>query len=267
MYIDAHSHIDFYQAELPQALAQIAEHRILTISNSMDLPSYQANLAIAAQCPLVIPTFGIHPWKAHEYADQLTSLDNYISSSPMIGEIGLDYYFVKDSALFPAQRVVFEYFINGARRQGKIVNLHTKGAEQDILAILKEHEMERVIIHWYSGPIKVLKKMIAQGWYFTVGVEVLSSHHIEKVARTVPVEQLLTELDNPGGIKWINGELGMPVLIVEVVKKIAALKGLPKDRIKKIVCENFLRLVSGDERLKKLSDMISTFHHKDTENN
>jgi len=47
MLIDAHAHLDRYGDALEAALAEIAQHRIFTISNSLDLPSYKRNLEIA----------------------------------------------------------------------------------------------------------------------------------------------------------------------------------------------------------------------------
>ena len=137
MFIDAHSHLDRYAEELEQSLDEINQNKIFTISNSMDLQSYERNLEIAAMSSFVLPTFGIHPWNAPEYANHLKDLDGAIAKSPILGEIGLDYFFVKDVSQYPAQKKVFEYFLNSANRLNKIVNLHTKGAEKDVLSMLQ----------------------------------------------------------------------------------------------------------------------------------
>lgn len=100
MLIDAHAHLDCYGEELESALTEIAEHRILTIAVSMDLPSYQRSLEIADRCNLVLPTFGVHPKRAPEYAGRLGELSTFIEQSPMIGEIGLDFHWVEDRAQF-----------------------------------------------------------------------------------------------------------------------------------------------------------------------
>ena len=131
MLVDAHAHLDRYEDKLETALEQIQQNDIFTISNSLDLPSYERNLDIARSCDLVLPTFGIHPWNASEYVDCLDDLKDAIAGSPMIGEIGLDYFFIDDASRYPAQRRVFEFFLNAAREQDKVVILHTKGAEKD----------------------------------------------------------------------------------------------------------------------------------------
>lgn len=244
--IDAHVHLDSYSDEIDSVLEEISKHRILTISNSMDISSYERNVEIGSACDFVIPTFGIHPWNAHNYADQLNNFDKYIEQSPMIGEIGLDYYFDEDPAHYPAQRKVFKYFLQAAKDQDKIVNLHTKGAEREVLNLLKQYEIRRAIVHWYSGPMDVLHEFVDFDAYFTVGVELTFSDHIKAVAKEIPRNRLLTETDNPGGMKWFTGKPGMPLLISDVVRDLAKVKNTTPDTIIKTVDSNFAQLIERE---------------------
>ncbi len=152
MLIDAHAHIDKYGAELDAALQQIAERRILTWAVAMDVPSYRRSLEIAERCAWVRPTFGVHPNRAHEHADNLQALAPLIERSPALGEIGLDFHWVKEPEKYPAQRKVLEYFLAAAREQDKAVNLHTKGAEKEILDLLERCEIRRAIVTGIPAP-------------------------------------------------------------------------------------------------------------------
>jgi TatD DNase family protein len=244
--IDAHSHVDRYGDALPAALREIAHHRIFTISNSMGLESYQRNLEIAAACSWVLPIFGVHPWNAVEYVTRLEDLHGAIATSPMLGEIGLDHYFVQDNFEYPAQRAVFEFFLAAAKEQSKVVHLHTKGAEADVLALVRQFGIQRMVVHWYSGPLDTFGELLALGAYFTVGVEVLYSAHIRTIARELPLERLLTETDNPGGPKSLIGRPGMPVLIQDVVEGLADLREMSAAAIEEAVQANLARLVQDD---------------------
>lgn len=246
MLIDAHCHLDRYEESLGHALKQIKQHQIFSISNSMDLPSYKQNVKIAATSDLVLPVFGIHPWNASEYVGCVKDLDWAISESPMIGEIGLDYYFVNETSRYADQRKVFEYFLRAASRQKKIVIVHTKGAESETFQLLKKYNTERVIIHWYSGPWHVLKAMVEHGFYFTIGVEVLFSQHIQEIAGYLPVELILTETDNPGGNESLTGNVGTPLLIKDVIKKLAEIRGTSDQIMIAAVHNNLIRL-GGDD--------------------
>jgi len=153
---------------------------------------------------------------------------------------------VKDPSQYPPQRKVLEYFLAAAREQKKIVNLHTKGAEKEILNLLERYDIKRPIIHWYSGPLDIFRSLVDYGAYFTVGVEVFSSENIQAIAREVPEGQLLTETDNPGGLKWLRGVIGLPVVIEKVVQVIAALRQSTTEAIERTVYENFTRLIEDD---------------------
>jgi TatD DNase family protein len=253
MLIDAHSHLDRYElvgrGALDSALAEIAQRRIFTISNSMDLPSYRRSLEIGERCDLVLPIFGVHPWNAPDYAHRLDDLAEATEHSPMLGEIGLDHHFIKDASAYPDQSKVFEFFLRAASEYDKVVNLHTKGAESEVLRLLECYEVPRVIVHWYSGPLDVLSAMIARRAYFTVGVEVLHSDHIKVIAREIPLEQLLTETDNPGGPKGLIGEPGKPALIQDVVQGVAQARGIAVKDLVLAVHGNLLRLLHGDPRV------------------
>jgi TatD DNase family protein len=249
MLIDAHTHFDKYDELTDQALAETESYRIFSISNSMDPRSYKAALEIAKKIGFVLPTFGIHPWEAHNYVNDLDALGKYIDQSPMLGELGLDYHFVKDKSSHPAQKRVFEYFLKKAAEQNKIVNLHTKGAEREILELLGLHNIKRAIIHWYSGPLNILKKYLDKGYYFTVGVETLFTEHIRRVARNIPDDLLLTETDNPGGYEWLAGTPGMPGVMQEVVLELARMRKIEYEECENMIQGNFERLIEGDDRV------------------
>lgn len=257
MLIDAHAHIDKYGDELNAALEEIQEHRIFTIATAMDLPSYRELQLIADRCNLVLATFGIHPRRAPEYAHRLRELNPYIEASPAIGEVGLDFHWVKDGSEYPAQLKVLEYFLAAAREQNKFVNLHTKGAEKKILELLEHYDVKRAIIHWYSGPLDVLRAMAQFGAYFTVGVEVLYSDTIRAIAREIPDHLLLTETDNPGGLKWLKGVVGMPKDIEKVVSALADLRNSSPQLISQTIHENFLRMIKDDPWLGHVRALLS----------
>jgi len=260
MFIDAHAHVDRFEmvgeGAVDAALEEINERRIFTISNSMDIPSYEKNLAISKRCKWILPIFGVHPWNASECVDQLDSLIPHIKKSSMIGEIGLDFFFVKDEAEYPNQITVFEYLLSAAKAQNKIVHLHTKGAEEEVYKLLERYTLPRVLVHWYSGPIETLKKYIDMGVYFTVGVEINYTEHVKRIAELVPLNRMLTETDNPGGPKMYLGEPGKPSLILEVIKSLASLKGKGEREMVQIIKTNLIDLIGDDTLLERLRSIF-----------
>lgn len=241
--IDAHVHIDQYSNDLPIALEQIRNLSILTLAVSMDIPSYHETLKIAKSEPLILPCFGIHPWNAPEYADRLDDLDIPLKSTPAIGEIGLDHRFVEDKNRYSVQETVFCYQLDAAERSGKLVNLHTSGAEDFILKLLQKRTLPAVIIHWYNGPMDLIKDFLDLGVYFTIGVEVLQSEQIRSLASMLPENRILTETDNPNGWEWLHGEPGFPNLITKVESEIAEIRNIAPSEFSEIVSSNFNELM------------------------
>lgn len=257
MLIDAHVHLDKYGDLLDHALREIERENIFTVATAMDVPSYQDLQEIGRRSALVLPTFGIHPRRAPQYVDRLRELGRYIEGSPAIGEIGLDFHWVKDSSEYPAQLKILEYFFAAVREQKKIVNLHTKGGEKAILERLERYDVARPIIHWYSGPLDILRALVQFGAYFTVGVEVLYSETIRTIAREIPEHLLLTETDNPGGLKWLKGIVGMPSEIRKVIDELARIRSSTPESISRMVHANFLKLIQADPWLQQVRTLLS----------
>jgi TatD DNase family protein len=249
MLIDAHAHFDMYEDELDTVLAEVERRRILTLSNSLDPPSYRKNLEVASRSDLVVPLFGVHPWSAPEWAGRLEELAGAAAGTPMVGEIGLDHRFVEDESQYPAQREVLEFLLSEAGLHGRSVSLHTAGAEREILDALDRHGIERAIVHWYSGPFDVLEALAERGTYFTMGFGVTYHEHVRDLAAAIPEHLLLTETDNPGGHAWLTGRPGMPKLLPFAIEALAEIRGTTPAEIEATVERNFKRLVESDPHL------------------
>ena len=160
-HVDAHAHLDKYtDHELSAVLDEIDRHRILTISVSDDPDAYRRARRIAQQSRFVIATFGIHPWEAPRFAGTIDQFADELDTSPMIGEIGLDHRFVTDPAAHQAQAEVFATLLDHAAEHRKTVNIHSSGAEHEVAAMLRDRRVERAILHWYAGPLDVLRQLI-----------------------------------------------------------------------------------------------------------
>jgi TatD DNase family protein len=241
--VDAHAHLDQYGEDLPRALAEIRARSLLTLSVSMDLASFEDTLRIAEQEPLVIPSLGIHPWNAPRYSRELSSLDTFLEQAPLLGEIGLDHFFVENEEEYPEQRRVFEYFLDAAEGLGRPVNIHSKGAEAEVAGCLEGRALPGIIIHWYSGPMEVVSRFLDAGAYFTIGVEVFRSARVRELARALPSDRLLTETDNPGAWEWMEGSRGYPHLIERVYAALSELRETTPGDLKTVVRQNTIRLL------------------------
>ena len=237
---DTHAHLDKYDMSAWPEIQSICEaNQIKLFGVSMDIPEYQKIKSLAEQYSFIIPWFGIHPWKADQYVKQLSDVDKYLQEAPFIGEIGLDKRFLDESPAYLDQLKVFEYQITHAAVKNKWVNLHTSGAEQDILKYLQQYHPNKNIIHWYHGPIDLIKPLLTLECYFTVPLEIIFSDSIKRIIKAIPLNRLLLETDNPGGWPWLldiykqptQKETAMPSLIFELVPIISEIKHTSTDKV------------------------------------
>ncbi|MGL5328123.1 MAG: TatD family hydrolase [Peptostreptococcaceae bacterium] len=244
MYIDAHSHLDFFNENIEKAIDDINKNKILTLAMSMDVESYLKNIEYSKKSKYIKPCFGIHPWKAHEFNEDLNSLIPYIKQSEIIGEIGLDYVWVEDVSTYKKQRKIFNYILKESIKLNKVVNLHTKGAEIEIYNILKYYNYNKVIIHWYSGDLETLDKYIKLGCYFTIGVDIGYSPIVNEILNKIPVDKILVETDGPTALEWVNGDYGYPNTIKEVLRKVSEYKKLEINTLNKFINDNYNNLLN-----------------------
>ncbi len=234
MYVDFHSHIDFYKNnELQKVYDDINSNKIKVISCAMDKESYELNLGFSHQCDNIIPTFGIHPWKVTNEMPNLDLYDDYIKNSKLIGEVGLDFHWVEDKSTFANQIEVFKYFVRKSKEYDKFLNIHTKGAEDLVYNILyKENMLDKSIIHWYSGKLQTLQKFIDANSYFTLSVDLNHSNKSIEFTKLIPLSNILAESDGPTALEWVNGVYAMPSEIINVYNNICDIKNICIDELK-----------------------------------
>ena len=235
MFLDAHTHADKYtDSQMVTVAKQCLAYNIKMLSVSMCIPSYYATLQLSKKYSFIIPSFGIHPWEASKYSDNLQQLDKFLTDSKYIGEIGLDKKFIKYTSKYTDQQKVFEYIVSSKDVDNKFLNLHTSGAECDVFNTLEKYSRNKFIVHWYAGDLDIMDKYLSMGGYFTIGVEVLFNKHIQEIAKRIPFDRILVETDNPSSYSWLQGREssdGMPNLLFRVVDKVCQLKNIDKNEL------------------------------------
>ena len=113
-----------------------------------------------------------------------------------IGEIGLD--FSKEGyATKEEQVVVLREVLSAIGGKKKIVSVHSRRAEKELLSLLCEYQIENVIFHWYSGPVHLIPAILEQGYYFSINEAMCDSKNGKGIIEKIPRERVLTETDAP----------------------------------------------------------------------
>jgi TatD DNase family protein len=122
------------------------------------------------------------------------------------------------------------------------------------LEVFEEASSYRVkmVFHWFSGEITVLRRILDAGYYITIGPSIYYSKHIQRVAGETPLSRIMAETDGPVRYRRPFQSLETtPALIPKVVEKIAEIKGSPLEETAAQIVDNCRRLFAGvDEALK-----------------
>ena len=252
MLVDFHTHLHAYRRgdERDAALKCIWQNAILTVASSVDRKTWNETLSLASLVfpdgeNLIIPTFGIHPsccaGLPESEGELAALLEPYLGASPIIGEIGLDFYWEKKTP-HKTQERVFRCMLDHCERTKKYCVVHTKGAESRIADILADFPHAKPVIHWYDGPDSPYDVFLSRGYMQTFGCEVRYSDRIKALLARTPLEFLLSETDNPTGEVWLGGEDSSPLLIKRVVQDIAKVKRIGYAEAESILQKNAERI-------------------------
>ena len=139
---------------------------------------------------------GFHPLLAAENKNELPLFKRMVDETSYIGEIGLDFsregYASKEE-----QITVLKEILTTLRGKRKIVSVHSRRAEKELLGLLGEYNIENVIFHWYSGSVSLIPAIFERGYYFSINEAMTLSHSGKSIIEKIPRDRILMETDAP----------------------------------------------------------------------
>lgn len=245
--IDSHCHLDSCKAdpaELVAAAREAGVGRIATVG--MDGPSIERALSMAREHDGVVAIVGRHPNLAEGFDDAALEEIERAAADPLaraIGETGLDYY--RDRAPREDQRHALEAHIDLAARLRMPLVIHTRDAEADTFAMLRERAADvTVILHCFSAPAR-LDEAVERGYLcsFAGNVTYPKASELHAAARDVPEELLLLETDSPYlSPQPRRGKPNEPANVVHTARWVAELRGVEYGRLERTVEGNAERV-------------------------
>lgn len=171
-----------------------------------------------------------------EFLEELTFIRKNAKKIVGIGEIGLDYHWIKDDKERKIQRERFEKLLELAQELKLPVVIHSWDAEADAVEILSKHKLSAVMMHCFSGDKVVMEKALSLGYYISFSTAIAFSKSAKKLARDCPLERMVVETDAPylDPAKGIN----MPWNTEIVIRKIAEAKKISENDVLSKVVEN-----------------------------
>ncbi len=254
MLIDSHCHLDYYsEAERPGMLERARAAGVgemVTIGTRLSHAAEQ--LALTDVVPGLWCTVGTHPHHAAEDGLPDEQMLVELAAHPRvigIGEAGLDYFY--DRAPHDVQADAFRIQIRAARRAGVPICIHTRDADDDTFAILKDEQDQggafAFLLHCFSSGRDLAERAVAIGGYvsFSGILTFPKSGALREVAADLPADRLLVETDAPylAPVPF-RGKRNEPSYVAHTAKVLAEVRGVSEAAVAELTTGNFRRLFS-----------------------
>lgn len=195
MMIDTHCHFDMMPN--PERYIREKEDAGDIVIGMTNLPShFQMGIDHVKTFRHVRLSLGMHPLLAEEGQKEMSLFRRYVDETSYIGEIGLDFsregYCTKE-----LQIGILHDVLSLLRGKKKIISVHSRRAEKELLDLLTEYDIKNVIFHWYSGSVGLIDKILERGYYFSVNEAMCLSKNGQAILKKLPRERILTETDAP----------------------------------------------------------------------
>jgi TatD DNase family protein len=208
-----------------------------------DLTDARKNVALSQQYPILKPAAGLYPTyldlkQARQMADFLRGNKSRIVA---IGEVGLDYWVVKEDSDKALQREILKMFIDLSKELNLPLNIHSRSAGRHAIALLLDNDAARVQMHAFDGKAGAALPAVEAGYFFSIPPSVVRSRQKQKLVKRLPLSCLLIESDSPV-LGPSPHERNEPANIRQSIKAIAALKAVSEEEVIAAISENTERL-------------------------
>jgi TatD DNase family protein len=230
---DSHCHLtaEAFAGDIETVLARAREAGlvgIVTVASHAD--DAEAALLLSREQPDVWCTAGVHPHEAAGGIEQLPRIEHLAGEARVvaIGETGLDYHY--DHSPRRVQRDLFEAQIELAARTGRPLIVHSRAAEADTIAAVRNAAGRGVrgVLHCFTGGRDLLDVALEIDWYVSyAGIVTFRRFDGADLVRAVPPDRLLIETDSPYLAPVpLRGRRNEPANVVHTCAALAGFRGV-----------------------------------------
>lgn len=195
--IDVHCHFDL--AENPQEFIAKKESKKIITLGMTNLPShFVLGVEHVKHFKYIRLALGLHPLLVDRREDEYKLFNECLHRTSYIGEVGLDFS-AEGVNTKDIQLESLEYVFDSISKcnSPKIISIHCRRAEKDVLLLLDKYNIKNVIFHWYSGSLEMLKILIDRNFFFSVNSAMIESKKGQSIIQNIPKNLMLTETDFP----------------------------------------------------------------------
>lgn len=251
MIFDTHAHYDdeAFDPDREELLGRMNAEGIMKIVNvGASLRGVEATYALMQQYDFVYGALGVHPDEvgelSDEWMDRIAGMLKH-EKAVAVGEIGLDYYWDKES--HEQQKYWFVRQMELAKELDLPIVVHSREAAKDTFDLVSEHHhgVTGGVIHCYSGSVEMAREYVKMGYFLGVGgvVTFKNARVLKKVVADIPLEHLVLETDCPYLAPTpYRGKRNSSLYLPKMVQAVAEIKGITEEEVEKTTWENAHRL-------------------------
>ena len=194
--VDTHCHVDAasFDKDRQAVIDRAFRARTALLNSGIDLQSNRVTRKLLCH-KNVYATYGLSPLKPNEAPAVERFIRQNADSARAIGEVGLDFYHVRDESERANQEQVLGQFVELSQELGLPLVTHSRDAEERVYELV--HNVDQVIYHCYGGSITLAKQIADCDHYVSISTRVCRSSHHQQLAATVPRELIVVETDSP----------------------------------------------------------------------
>ena len=125
------------------------------------------------------------------------------------------------------------------------VIVHERDAHQDGMDIIRQFPGVSGVFHCYSGSAEMARQLVKLGWYigFTGVLTFKNARKAVETAASIPLERIVLETDCPfmAPVPY-RGKRNDPGYLGFMAEKLAEIRGIPVEEVRRITTENGKRL-------------------------
>jgi TatD DNase family protein len=246
LLVDTHAHLcdpvfDRDRGPVLEAAAGAGVGAVIAVGE--DLDDARRNLELAHRHKSIRPAAGLYPTMLD--LGMASALVDFIQQNRSrlvaIGEVGLDYWKVKEPGERELQRDIFGRFISLSKKLDLPLNVHSRSAGRHAVELLLGCGAVKVQMHAFDGKTGAALRAVEAGYFFSIPPSVVRSRQKQKLVRRLPLASLLVETDSPV-LGPDPGARNEPANLKLVLDAIAEIKELDREAVVEQVLENTRRL-------------------------
>lgn len=279
-YIDCHTHVQSfsYDEDRKEVIERAKQAGVKMITVGTQMATSAAGVLLAEENrECMWATVGFHPnhvvedhpeWNGgtkwyHDKKEQKENVPEIFDAAKMrtlathpqvvaIGECGLDYFRIEGSEeeIQESKKQQHEIFLSQieiAKEVAKPLMIHCRNAFPDLIEVLSATrymlQATSGIIHFFTGSPADARALLDLGFSFTFGGVITFTRDYDEVIKLIPLDRILSETDAPyvAPVPY-RGKRNEPAYVVEVVKKLAEIKGVPLEEMREAILKNAERI-------------------------